>query len=336
MNRYVVLFPALAAIIAVVVPAPPAAAGTLTTSPTAPTGGILASQLTDVGPGVFDGGRNYVDNGGPPGQTFTVTAAGAANRFTVLGRGDSSDAWSNGVNPWEGDEIWGFQLSSVNTGTGAATVLATEAATGFTGGGATNIADYLTFTLGTPVSLNTGVTYMFSLYLASADPGNAGVSGADGGWFGLAHSDTDVYATGSAVNNNASITNPGGNGSVPRRNFPIAGTGFAAPVPDNYDYVFAVQAGGLAPGPGDVNEDTFTNLTDYGIIKSNFFLSPATRMQGDLNGDGRVSLADFGIWRNIVPAAMAASASIPEPTSAMLALLVSGAGLRLVRRRSSR
>jgi hypothetical protein len=77
----------------------------------------------------------------------------------------------------------------------------------------------------------------------------------------------------------------------------------------------------IAPGPGDVNEDGATNLLDYGIINSNFFLATgATRLTGDLTLDGRVDLADYSIWRNNVPAAVAAQAGVPEPASAALAL----------------
>lgn len=211
----------------------------LSLNASAPSGNILASQLGDVGPGTGDGNRDYVDNGGPPGQTFKVTSNGMANRFTLKGRGDSSDAWNGGVNGWEGDEVWGIQVSSVNAATGALTPIATENATGFTAGGATGISDYLTLTLASPVALSTGTTYAFSVYLSATDPGNAGAAGTDGGWFGIAHTTADVYADGAAINDNNSIANPGGNTGANRRNFPVAG--FAAPIPANYDFVFAVQ-----------------------------------------------------------------------------------------------
>lgn len=231
---------AVAAAIAGVMLASSAGAGTLSIDPSAPSGNILASQLSDTNSGSGDGGRNYLDNGGPPGQTFVVTSAALATRFTFKGRGDSSDAWNGGVNAWEGDEVWGLQVSLVN-GDGSLTPLATETATGFTAGGATAIADYLTFTLAAGVALAPGNTYAFSMYISDAIAGN------DGGWFGLAHPDTDVYAGGSAINSNTSIANPGANGGGPRRAFPASG--FAAPVPGGYDYVFAVQG---VPEPASV------------------------------------------------------------------------------------
>jgi hypothetical protein len=218
-----------------------AVAGALSTSASAPSADIVASQLTDLGPGPGDGGRNYTDNGGPPGQTFQVTSSGLVNRITVLGRGDSSGGWNNGPIPFTGTEIWALQVASVDTGTGALTTIATETATGFVA--PANIADYLTFTLATPINLSTGNTYAFSLYTSGA-----GGPGTDGGWFGIAHSTADVYAGGVAINNNTSIANPGGNAGGPRRDFPAPG--FAAPVPDGYDYVFAVQ--GVVPEPASM------------------------------------------------------------------------------------
>lgn len=215
-------------------------AASITSSATAPSVGILASQLTDVGPGTGEGGRNYADNGGPPGQTFTVAADSLLGSITVLGRGDSSAAWNGGKNPWDGSQVWGVQIAQVGAG-GSLTPLLSETATGFTAGGAIDVNTYLTFNLGAPVSLSAGNTYAFSIYLSAATPG------ADGGWFGIAHTDTDVYAGGTAFNNNSSIANPGDNSGAPRRAFP--GAGFVAPVPGGYDYVFAVQA---VPEPGSL------------------------------------------------------------------------------------
>ncbi len=291
-----------------------ARAGSLAVTAAAPTGEIMASQLSDIGPGTQDGNRDFTDNGGPPGQTFKVTVGGMASRFTVLGRGNSSDAWDGGYNAWEGDEIWGIQIATVDTGTGELTVIATETATGFTADGATNIVDYLTFTLTNPVNLTVGPTYAFSMYLSDA----AGV-GTDGGWFGFAHSAADVYADGYAFNNNFTNSNVLGNNTEgPRRDFPSPG--FAAAIPAAYDFVFAVQSVPPNLPPGDVNGDLLVNLTDYGIIKANFFATGATRGMGDLSGDGRVNLADFTVWRNLVPASMAAGVAIPEPSGVLLAV----------------
>ncbi len=207
-----------------------ASAATISESAIAPSVNILASQLTDLGPGTFDGGRNYADNGGPPGQTFTVGSASVLGSVTVMGRGDSAGFWNNGPQPMTGSEVWGVQIASVN-GDGSLNVLDFETATGFAA--PANIADYLTFTLANSVSLSAGVNYAFSIDF----------NGTQSAWFGLAHSDSDVYSGGYAINNNSSIANPGANGGGARYAF----NGFAAPVPGNYDYVFAVQG---VPEPG--------------------------------------------------------------------------------------
>jgi hypothetical protein len=92
--------------------------------------------------------------------------------------------------------------------------------------------------------------------------------------------------------------------------------GFRAPI----NAIQIVGGVPIAPGPGDVNEDGATNIADYTIIKTNFFLATgATRVMGDLTLDGRVDLADYSIWRNNVPAAVAAQAGVPEPASVTLA-----------------
>jgi PEP-CTERM motif len=231
-------FASLLAVVAGCVLIRSADGATLSLNTAAPSGNIMASQLTDLGPGAFDGGRNYSDNGGPPGQTFTVSAAGLANRITIKGRGDSAGGYNNGPLPMTGAETWGIQIAAVN-GDGSLTSLASETATGFSA--AANISDYLTFNLSTPVALSTGQTYAFSAYISQ------------GSWFGWAHSDADVYADGVAINNNSSTANPGGNAGGPRYTF--VGNGFAAPVPAvagqnaPYDYAFAVQG---VPEPASI------------------------------------------------------------------------------------
>jgi hypothetical protein len=200
-----------------------ASAATITESATAPSANIVASQLADLGPGTFDGGRQYADNGGPPGQTFTVASATLVNAITVMGRGDSAGGYTSQADPMTGAEIWGIQISQVNTSTGALTPLDTETATGFAS--PININNYLTFTLSAPVSLTPGNTYALSIDI-------------NAGWCGFAFSAADAYANGYSFNNNTSIANPGGNAGGTKDVF----NGFAAPMPANNDMVFAVSA----------------------------------------------------------------------------------------------
>lgn len=59
---------------------------------------------------------------------------------------------------------------------------------------------------------------------------------------------------------------------------------------------------------GDVNLDGAVNLTDFGLLKTNFG-QPGNRAQGDLNGDAKIDLSDFGILKaNFGAAARAAAA----------------------------
>jgi PEP-CTERM motif len=198
---------------------------------------ILASQLTDLGPGVQDSTRDYANNTGPAGQTFQVTSAGTATSVSVLGRGDSASIWtSGGPQPFNGTEAWVLQLGTV-AANGAITPIDTETYTHFASAGG-NIADWLNFNLAHPQALTPGVSYEWTISVDDAtQTGNP--------WMGWAHSTGDAYALGYAMNNDVSLANPGGGDGG---HTPVMG-GFAAPDPNNYDYVFAVQG---VPEPATV------------------------------------------------------------------------------------
>jgi len=193
---------------------------TITTSPTAPTANILTSQLTDVGPGVQANDRDYTDNGGPPGQTFTVPNAGQITGLTVLGRGDAGGGYNSATGNFH------IQLGTVNAATGAITEIAQEVAPG---AGITAANQYITINLATPVSVVPGTTYAWTLYNEPA------------GWYGLAHGTGNSYASGQAFNNDTTTTSAGN--AAPRRTV----NGFVSPNPGGYDYVFAIE--GVVPEP---------------------------------------------------------------------------------------
>jgi hypothetical protein len=72
--------------------------------------------------------------------------------------------------------------------------------------------------------------------------------------------------------------------------------------------------------PGDVDGDLDVDAADYALIKGNFGLSPATKAQGDLSGNGIVDLADFLQWKQFEAIAIrGGGAAIPEPCAAALA-----------------
>jgi len=86
---------------------------------------------------------------------------------------------------------------------------------------------------------------------------------------------------------------------------------------------------GPAPIPGDVNGDGVVDTADFGIVAFNFGQTGLTRGQGDLNTDTNVNEADFGIVAANQGGGVVATA-VPEPTS----LLVMGlGGLALIRQR---
>ena len=191
-----------------------------------PSGTVLVSQLTDLGPGAQDAARDYNNTTGPAGQTFQVATAGTAGSVIVKGRGDAANSWTVGPNPFDGTEQWQIQIGSV-AGNGAISPIFTENYTGFTA--AINIADYLTFNLSTPVAMITGVTYEYTI---SID--NATHTGAP--WVGWAHSTGDALASGYAMNNNTSMASDSGSDGGTT---PVMG-GFAAPNPGGYDFAFAI------------------------------------------------------------------------------------------------
>ncbi len=74
--------------------------------------------------------------------------------------------------------------------------------------------------------------------------------------------------------------------------------------------------------PGDANRDGTVDLSDFGILKENFGLMPATWEQGNFDDDPSVTLSDFGVLKeNFGKTSQGGAAAVPEPSSWMLALL---------------
>jgi hypothetical protein len=301
------------------------AAVTMSFGTVAPTPGTHDQfQLLDdqeVPGGATPGGGTYnsqafSDNNGPPGQIFTTpaSASGALPAFQLtaiwLKGGSQGDANYGGFGA---TTTWGIRISEIN----GITLNPIKTVTGVPHVTGTVLGDEWftwTFTGDDLRTLQASKQYAFDLF------SSAGYLGFD------ATGDDNSYTGGTAFNS-------GGGGA---RNFNGLNTGNLAN--HGYDRTFLV---GLTPsllvGPGDVDGDGDTDLIDYGFIKTNFFLAAgATRSQGDLNGDGRVGLDDFAVWRNAAPAAVVASLTVPEPSCMAWGLGAALAGWRRrMRRRSS-
>ena len=94
--------------------------------------------------------------------------------------------------------------------------------------------------------------------------------------------------------------------------------------------------------PGDLNGDGLVDLTDYGILKTNWLHTGATSQQGDLNGDGKVDVSDFGLFKHdydvfngIGASSDGLSIGVPEPATLGLAVMALPA-LYLLRRHNRR
>ena len=185
--------------------------------PNPPTTNVLASQTIGDPKGVTrDPARDFTNNGGPPGQTFTVPSDATVllGAITILGDGHSKTplATFGGFN---------IQIGSVDPATGAITQLDNETVPA---PAANN--DFITIKLDNPVPVTFGTIYEFSL-----DDTNSA------SFFGLARSNTDAYSGGVAFNNNLTTDNTKGNAN-PKEMF----NGFVAPIPAGYDFTFVAQS----------------------------------------------------------------------------------------------
>jgi hypothetical protein len=88
-------------------------------------------------------------------------------------------------------------------------------------------------------------------------------------------------------------------------------------------------SGWTPPSLGDVNADGQIDLADFGVLKANVGAENASWFQGDMDGDGKVSLSDFGLFKQSF-----GSAAAPEPSTLILALL--GLGIAATRWRGRR
>jgi hypothetical protein len=167
--------------------------------------------------------QDYTDNGGPPGQTFTVSSPSSFGLLLLHG---GNDAGLYGNASTVGIQFM-LQIGTVNTSTGALTQLDLETSPRIQNAQLQQMAgDYVVLLPVVHVPLNPGTTYFWSL------------ASVDGGWFGLTHSLGDVYSGGTAFNNDLNTTDAGN--ADPKFTF----NGFVSPRP--YDFTFSI---GPVPAP---------------------------------------------------------------------------------------
>jgi hypothetical protein len=79
--------------------------------------------------------------------------------------------------------------------------------------------------------------------------------------------------------------------------------------------------------PGDANRDGRVDLADFGILKQNFGLMPATWEQGNFDDEPSVSLSDFGVLKENFGKTSNVANAVPEPSALVLGLLAAAGGL---------
>jgi len=82
-----------------------------------------------------------------------------------------------------------------------------------------------------------------------------------------------------------------------------------------------VALGATGANTADVNADGVINIADYAVIRDHLEQSTAPWFNGDVNGNSFVDLNDFRAWTIAAPPEVVASLGVPEPCSALLALL---------------
>jgi hypothetical protein len=170
--------------LALLISAASAPAGTITTSSSAPTGATIAQP--DFSGAAFDPAKDFTDNAGPPGQTFSfappidppLPGPFFITAVTVKGFANTSASFGGNVNTG----TWTLTLSRVDAGN-VLTRIAQETANP---AAVTDGSAYVTFALDTPVPLALGTTQAFDIFSST-------------GYFGFAKSTTDVFAAGAAM-----------------------------------------------------------------------------------------------------------------------------------------
>lgn len=174
----------------------PASALTVTQSLTAPFDALLAQP--DFSAPAFNGGTDFTDNAGSPGQTFTAPFTLSLEKVTTKGFANTGASFGGSI----ATGTLTITISQIVAGSQLQVLLQeTASASAITDGSA-----FLTFALSTPVEMQSGVQYAYSIYSST-------------GYYGFAKSSSDVLAGGFAFQhgstprsavNGATVTNTQG------------------------------------------------------------------------------------------------------------------------------
>ncbi len=118
------------------------------------------------------------------------------------------------------------------------------------------------------------------------------------------------------------------------------GPGFGFVEAEDIDFFTALKLSGVL---GDVDQDGKVGQADYGIWSKNSgfdnqfgFGDPTTLMLGDVDQNGRINYFDFQVIAEQAAKSGAALVVVPEPSSACLLVLSSGCMMLTLRRRGRR
>jgi hypothetical protein len=268
-------------------------------------------QVTGIGQLFFADGTINGSSGGVNGSatlafipqsgfTYTLTASfnavtSTGNNWVALGftEGQSS-AGSNNPGRFIGPGGTAGQPWMIYRGTGASQADQTFLGPG-TGLPAVDWSTPVTASHGAPVDLRIILNTSNSIWSAQWQAKNP----AD--------------ATFTTIRNDVYATNPN-----------IGGVGIAIANTDIMTRInsFRLETSGTILTPGDANGDGLVNLLDFNSISDNLFNTPATRPQGDLDGNTLVDFNDFRVWKSLATGSGAgASPSVPEPAAGMIANL---------------
>ncbi len=198
-------------------------AQTITTSATAPTPG--AFDVANFGTPVLgaNGGQDYSNNAAAPGESFkTLASSGSFSLKSVTVQGNG-DAGTDGATPTIIYQAATYTLSLYSVAGTVATPLLTQTFKFLDQTGATNYsANYLTFTLTTPLAVAANTQYAYTI-------------AANGGFYGFAGSAGTTNGTAVGVNG-AAVTS-----YAYTRNFDVSLT--AVPEPSAWALLLVGAAG---------------------------------------------------------------------------------------------